>query len=238
MLEDMSIERVDKFGEKLRDQLQDIGRGAVWGTEFELSKPHGSDYYRVPVYVGGKPIKKNSIQLNGHTYYQPSYSSKGIQLKVIARFSSNPASPLPWEKKDAFEKTKNSHEFSIGGIDVFAISYDKLYEALLNEGEDSVMDEILEDLRASWSYANRQQPLEDSIDTELSEDRIDITLSIKAKYWSEFREIVAQQYRPRRKHPKRPSYAKLLDDAIDIALMSYINQWKDLEQDKDQPSEN
>ena len=46
MLNDMSIERVDKFVEKLRDRLQDIGRGAVWGAEFELSKPAGSDYYR------------------------------------------------------------------------------------------------------------------------------------------------------------------------------------------------
>lgn len=238
-MEDLSVERVDKFGEQLRDQLQDIGRGAVWGAEFDLSKPAGSDYYRAKVIIQGKPIDKNWIQLNGHTYYHPSYSSQGIPWKIQVRLSSNPASPLPWERKVPYEKNENPHERSISGIDVFAISYDKLYEALLNEGENSVMDEILEDLHVSWAYANGQQPPQDLANTnsEQSAGRVDITFSIDERIWSEFRAIVHQQYRPRRKHPKGPSYAKLLEDAVDSALMSYVNQWKGLCEGEDRASE-
>ena len=226
MLNDMSIERVDKFVEKLRDRLQDIGRSVVWGAEFELSKPAGSDYYRAKVIIQGKPIDKNWIQLNGHTYNHPSYTSQGIQWKIQARFSSNSASPLPWEKKEPYDKTKNSHEFSLGGMYIWAISYDKLYEALSNEGEDNVMDEILGDLRVSWSYANGQQLPQDSANSGLCTGRVDITLSISTAVWSEFQQIYAQRYRSRRKQPKRPSYAELRDDAVDDALRDYVTKWK------------
>ena len=236
MLNDDTIERVDKFGEKLRDKLQAIGRSAEWGAEFELSKPAVSDYYRAPVIVGGEPIKKNWIQLNGHTYFHPSYSSPK-PWKLQARYSSHPGSML-WEKKDPYQYDRQPQEWSLGGSDVWAISYDNLAEVLAKNNEDDIMDEIIEDLRVSWSYANGQKlPQKNSADAALTENRIDINLSIDAKVWSQFREIIQQQYRPRRKHPKRPSYGKLLDDAIDSALIRYINQWKDLGQNEGQSAE-
>lgn len=235
MLDDMSIERVDKFGEKLRDKLQFIGRGGGWGEKFELSKPAVSDYYRAPVVVGGKSIKKNWVQLNGHTYFHPSYSSPK-PWKLQARFSSDPGNML-WEKKDPYQYDRQPQEWSLGGSDVWAISYDNLAEALLNKNEDDIRDDILEDLRISWAYSNgRKLPPGNSIDTELSENRITVTLSIDSTIWSEFREIVGEQYRPRRKHPKRKPHAQLLHDAIDSALVSYVNQWKGLSQDENQAS--
>jgi len=63
--------------------------------------------------------------------------------------------------------------------------------------------------------------------------RVEVPLSIDSGIWSEFREVVGEQYRPRRKHKKRPSYAKLLDAAIDSALTLYVNQWNGSNQDAD-----
>jgi hypothetical protein len=84
----------------------------------------------------------------------------------------------------------------------------------------------------SWAYSNGQKlPPGNSAGTELSENRITVTFSIDSTIWSEFRRMVSKQYRPRRKHPKRKPHAQLLHDAIDSALVSYVNQWKDLDQD-------
>ena len=237
MLDDKSIEGVEKFGEKLRDRLQIIGNDSEWGAKFDLLKAGGSDYYSAKVIIEGEPIKKNWVQLNGQTYFHPSYTSPK-PWKLLARFSSPPGSLL-WEKKPPYIYNRQPKEWSLGGEDVWAISYENLAEALSNKSEDDIMDEILEDLRVSYCYANLQQPPQDSTNTlkPAGADRVDITFSIDEKIWSEFREIVAQQYRPRRKHPKRPSYAKLQNDAIDSALMLYINQWKGLGQDEDQASE-
>ena len=236
-LSNENIERVDKFGEKLRDRLQEIGHSALWGEEFEVSKPALSDYYRVKVMVNGKPIEKNWLQLNGHTYHHPNYASQGIPWKLHSRFSSNPASPLPWEKKEPYAKTNNNHEMSPGGKDVLSISYPTLYEALSEDGEEKVMDQILEDLHVSWAYNNGRGSSQNPDNLREQTNRTDVTLSVDATRYSEFRQIIAQQYRPRGKHPKRPSYAKLHNDAIDAAITLYIDLWKGPLQDKDQASE-
>lgn len=154
----------------------------------------------------------------------------------MARFSAPPGSLL-WEKKPPYIYNRIPLEWSLGGSHVWAISYENLAEALSTEIEDDIMDEILEDLRVSWSYANGQKlPPQNSVGTVLSGNRIDITLSIDGTVWSKFREMVAQQYRHRRKHLKRPSHTELLDDAIDSALTLYMNQRKGLGQDEDKAS--
>jgi hypothetical protein len=233
MLDDENIERVDKFGEKLRDQLQYIGRNAIWGAYFDLSKPAVSDYYRSPVVIEGKAIKKNWIQLNGHTYFHPSYSSPK-PWKLQSRFSSHPGSLL-WEKKDPYQYDRQPQEWSLGGSDVWAISYENLAGVLSSESEDDILDEILEDLRVSWSYANGQKlPTNDSFETESGENRVDITLSIDAKIWSDFQQVYALEYRSRKKLPKRPSYADLCNHAIDTALADYITKYNNISIPQDQ----
>ena len=67
--------------------------------------------------------------------------------------------------------------------------------------------------------------------------RVEIPLSLDSALWGKFRRIVEQQYRRRTKHPSRPSYGKLLEDAIDGALILYIDQCKELDTDKGQASQ-
>jgi len=224
MIDDEAIERVDRFGEKLRDKLKAVGREGRWGDKFDLSKPAVSDYYRSPVIVDGNPIKKNWIQLNGHTYFHPSYSSPK-PWKLQARFPSCPSNPL-WEGKPPYQRNRQPQEWSLGGSDVFAISYESLTEILSGESEDGVMDEILEDLRISWSYANGYFSQSNLSKIEASERRSDITLSINTELWSRFQTLYSLQYRSRKKHPKRPSYADLRNEAIDSAIADYIAKWK------------
>lgn len=224
MLQEGAIERVDRFAEKLRDRLQAIGKNGEWGEVFELSRPPASTHYRARVIVGGQPIDKNWIQLNFHSYDHPSYSSPKPWL-IQARFISPPGSPL-WEKKEQYIRNRPSREFSLGGLDVWAISYENLDQALSNQSEDDVIEEILRDLRVSWAYANGQQLPEDFLDSRQSAGRIDVTLSIDAALWAEFQQLYAQRYRSRKKHPKRPAYAELRDDAVHAALRDYIEKWR------------
>ena len=219
----IDIERVDKFGEKLRDRLQTIGNEASWGAKFDLSRPAVSDYYRAPVMVGGVGIKKNWIQLNGHTYFHRSYCSPE-PWKLQARFPSHPGSPL-WEKKPPYVHGSQPQEWSLGGPDVWAVSYENLSKALSDQGEDDVLDETLGDLRISWSYANGQPLPQDSVDDGGSAGRVDITLSIDTAVWRQFQQVYAQRYKSRRKHPKRKSYAELQNEAIDEALTQYVAKY-------------
>jgi len=228
VLDEANIERVDKFGEKVRDRLQAIGESGDWGAKFAISQPPVSDYYRAPVLVGGEPIRKNWLQLNGHTYFHPSYSSPR-PWKLQARFASPPDSPL-WEKKTPYVHNRQPQEWSLGGLDVWAISYEKLAEALSEEKEDDIMDEILRDLALSWAYTNGQELPQDSASSRQSDDRVEVTLSISSSVWSEFQRVYSQQYRSRRKHPRRPSYARLRDDAVDVALMEYVTRRQKLRQ--------
>jgi hypothetical protein len=90
---------------------------------------------------------------------------------------------------------------------------------------------------------HKNQIKEDIMDDNLSKQsyqcagRVNIPVSVDSAIWAEFRKTVEKQYRPRKKYPKRPSYAKLLEDAVDSALMAYVNEWKGLGQDEDQTSE-
>ena len=222
MLDEMSIERVDKLVEKLRDRLQDIGRSGQWGALFELSKAPGSDYYRAPVMVGGKAIKKNWVQVNGSTYFHPSYSSP-LRWKIQARFGSRPRSPL-WKKKEPYIHNRQPLEWSIAGSDVYGISYESLAEALSKGNEDDIIiDEILQDLRISWAYANG---LQDFAESGVAEGDTYLTLRIDKNLWDEFQNLYSQQYRSRKKHPKRPSYAELEYWAVHTALKDYITKYK------------
>jgi len=226
MLDLANIEHVDKFSEKLRDRLQVIGRNGEWGAVFELSKAAGSDYYRAPVIIVGKAIKKNWLQLNGSTYFHPSYSSPK-PWKIQARFEYHlPPNSHLWEKKIPYVYNRQPLEWSIGGTDVWAIPYEKLAEALSSESEDDVLDQILGDLRVSHAYANGHQILQDSDDSIQSTGRVNVMLSVDAEVWSKFEQVYSHRYRSRKKHPKRPSYASLRDDAIDTALRDYVTKCK------------
>ena len=232
MLNEDSIQRVNHFLEKLKDRLKTIGMKALWGAPFELSPAPRSDYDRAPVNdVEGQPIRKNWLQINNNTYFHPSYTSPK-PWACQARFFSTPGGPL-WEKKEPYVYDRQPREFSLGGLDVYAISYDKLDEALANRSEDDIMEEVLADLRISWAYSNGQQLPQDSADSMQSAGRVDITLSISASVWSEFQKVYAQRYRSRRKHTKRPSYAELRDDAVNAAFRDYIDKCKKESQDED-----
>ncbi|MGQ9545965.1 MAG: hypothetical protein ACUVTR_02200 [Dehalococcoidia bacterium] len=272
MLND-SIRRVDEFGERLKDRLQNalrewlqsIGIEGELLEELSLKKADKSDYWSAKVrgFDGnGNPIavRKNWVQLNGQTHDHPSYSSPK-PWKLLSRFCSPPSSLL-WEKKPPYIHNRQPYlEWSPGGQDVWAVSYESLAEALSRQSESDVMDEIMEDLHTSWAYAfhiqldpefvsnafegsgsRGQQPPSQRPQYPTNNakpgggDRVVITLSINSAVWDEFRQIVRNQYRPRRKHPRRPSYAKLLENAIDSALMTYVNQWKGRGEDEDQMS--
>lgn len=255
----------DRLQVMLRDWLQGIGIEGELLEELSLKKAGKSDYWSAKVRGfdrdgNPKATNKNWVQLNNRTYYHPSYSSPK-PWRLLSRFSSPPSSLL-WEKKPPYVYNRQPQEWSPGGPDVWGVCYESLAEALSKQSENDIMDEILEDLHTSWAYAfgiqlhpdfvssgsegpdngEQQQPSQlpqdsTNIVKPEGEDRVDITLSIDEKVWSEFRVIVHQQYRPRKKHPKRPSYAKLLEDAVDSALMSYVNQWKGLCEGEDRGSE-
>jgi hypothetical protein len=224
MLEEKDIKAVDDFGELLIEALSGIGERGDWGAKFTVSKAPGSDYRRSPVISGGVPIKKNWVQVNGQTYSHPSYSSPK-PWKVQARFASSPGSPL-WEKKPPYERDRQPLEWSLGGLDVWAISYESLSKALSERRMYEVRDEILTDLRASWAYANGQMPRQQYPADAGPGNRIEVSLSIDSKIWSEFQQIYAKRYRSRKKQPKRPSYGQLRDEALDDALRDYIEKWR------------
>lgn len=230
MLDDISINRVDRFGENLRDELQDIAQDGRWGAKFDLSRAPTSDYYRARLIIGDKPQKKNFVQLNGHTYGLASYADYDDGdwkfWKLLARYSSHPGSPL-WEKKKPYEhdriiKDKKIQEWALGGSDVWAISYERLSDALSNNGAEDIKEEIMQDLKVAWAYANGRKY---STDIDQLSNRIEITLSIDRKVWSGFQEAYARLYMPRKKHPKRPSYAELRNQAVDSALVDYVKKW-------------
>jgi len=238
VLDEISIRRVDEFGDKLRDRLEAIGRGAEWGASFEFLKAPASDYYRAQVIVGDKT--KNYIQLNGYVHDNLSYSQLTPSFppkpwKIQARFGSVPGSPL-WEKKEPYVRNRQPQDFSIGGQDIWAICYEKLAEVLSNGSDDDVMDEILSDLRISWAYANGQA-FPQGYASRQSESRVTVTLSIDATAWSEFQKAYAQLYRSRRRHPKRPSYAELQNNAVDTALSDYVNKCRGMNQVEEQATE-
>lgn len=220
MIDESYIKRVDGFGEKLKDLLSRIGEGGKWGAKVTVSKLPGSDYWRSQVIAEGEPQKKNWVQINGRTYSHPSYSSPK-PWKIQARFASPPGSPL-WEKKLPYIRSRQPLEWSLGGLDVWAISYESLSKALSEQEERDIVNEILADLAASWAYANGRTQARDSVKVGEPHDRVQIPLSIDPAIWAEFQQSYARGYSSRRKHPKRPSYAKLRDDAIDEAFLDYV----------------
>lgn len=216
------IKQVDKFAEKLRDDLTMIGERGDWGANFTVSKAQVSDYWRSQVIERGEPVKKNWLQLNGQTYSHPSYRSPKA-WKVQARFDSPPDSPL-WEKKPAYIRDRQPLEWSLGGLDVWAIAYERLSAAFEVLGEADVEFEILSDLRSSWAYANSQKQELVGSSSE-PQGRVQVTLSINSEIWGDFQQASSRDYRSRRKHSNRPSYAKLREEAIDEALLDYIAKY-------------
>ena len=230
MLSDDNVESVDQFSEKLRDRLKAISRSREWGIEFEFTRPPGSDYYRSQIMITGQKKRKNWLMLNGHTYHHPSYSSP-IPWKIQARFPSTPG-PL-WQKKEPqYQYNRNPHEWSLAGADVYCVGYETLYEALLNQKEEDLMEEILDDLRLSCSYSNGQQPPsvpqspEDSDDSWQPPGTVSITIDVDTELWNEFSEIYTSKYRSRKHRPKRSSYADLRFWAVYHALSDYIDNPK------------
>jgi len=235
MLDNSSIECVDKFAEALQKQLERIGECGEWGATFKVEKAANSDYWhsKVQVIVEGelepRSINKNWIQLNGRTYSHRSYSSPK-PWKLQARFLLPPVSPL-WEKKPPYIYNRPVLEWSLGGPDVWAISYENLAKALSDRKVEDVSDEIIKDLRVSWAYSNKTDIAKGSAYSVQSYGRVRVTISINEKLWSEFEQLYSQRYRSRKKHPKRPSYAELRDSAIDEALKNYVKDAKKREEE-------
>jgi len=228
------IERVDKFAEKLKNDLTAIGERGDWGAKFTVSKAQVSDYWRSQVIVKGEPVKKNWLQLNGQTYSHPSYRSPKA-WKIQARFDSPPDSPL-WEKKPPYIRDRQPLEWSLGGLDVWAIAYESLSTALEVQDEEDVEYEILSDLKSSWAYANSQKQ-DQVISSNEPQGRVQVTLSINSEIWGDFQRASLQDYRSRRKYSNRPSYAKLRDEAINEAMLNYIAARKAPEDNNDKQSE-
>ena len=57
------------------------------------------------------------------------------------------------EKKPPYVYNRQPLEWSAGGADVWAVSYESLAEVSSKQNENDIMDEILEDLHTSWAYA-------------------------------------------------------------------------------------
>ncbi len=148
-----AVDKVNKLGEKLIEQLETISKQGVWGQVFPFAKAPGSDYWGSPALRGGMPIRKKWVQINGHTYYHPSYASPK-PWKIQARFSIDPGSGL-WEKKPPYVHNRKPLEWSLGGGDVWAVSYETISKVIDNTGEQGLIDKLLADLKVSWGYAGR-----------------------------------------------------------------------------------
>lgn len=148
-----AVDKIDKLGEKLIGQLVEIAGQGPWGAVFPFAKAPGSDYWGSPSLRGGMPIRKKWVQVNGHTYYHPSYASPK-PWKIQARFTTEPGSGL-WEKKPPYVHNRKPLEWSLGGGDVWAVSYEAILKAIDTIGEPGLVEKLLADLKVSWEYAGR-----------------------------------------------------------------------------------
>lgn len=146
-----AVNKIDELGDKLIKQLEAVAKQGLWGQVFPCAKAPGSDYWGSPSLRGGIPIRKKWVQLNGHTYYHPSYASPK-PWKIQARFSTDPGSGL-WEKKPPYVHNRKPLEWSLGGGDVWAVSYEAISKAMDNIGESGLIEKLLVDLKVSWEYA-------------------------------------------------------------------------------------
>jgi len=146
-----AVDKVNNLGDKLIEKLEKIAGQGSWGQVFPFAKAPGSDYWGSPSLRSGMPIRKKWVQINGHTYYHPSYASPK-PWKIQARFSGESGSGL-WEKKPPYVHNRKPLEWSLGGGDVWAVSYEALSKTVDNTGEQGLIDKLLADLKASWGYA-------------------------------------------------------------------------------------
>jgi hypothetical protein len=144
MLDQSAVSSVDKLGEVLRYKLEDAANGK-WEKPFEFGKATKSDYWR-----GKVSASRNWVQLNGRVYGHPSYDN----WKIQARFSHTPKSGF-WQKKQPYKYNRSPQEWSLGGSNVWAISYEDLLSLLQKASTEDVVAKLLEDLKDSWTHLNK-----------------------------------------------------------------------------------
>ena len=149
--------QVDNFGVILVQELIRIANTGEWGGDFIYEHAPNSNY------SGGRfgtrlfPRRGKWCQINDSTYGQGSYASddedgKVRYWKLQARFQSPPPSGL-WIKKKPYIYNRKPREWSLGGTDVWGMSFEMVWEALQLHGQKRLIGIILDDLKLSWRTA-------------------------------------------------------------------------------------
>lgn len=149
--------QVDNFGVDLVKNIREIAESGQWGGDFIYEHAPNSKYSGGRLGTKLVPRRGKWCQINDSTYGQPSYASvanDGINRhwKLQARFKSQPTSGL-WIKKQPWVHNRKPREWSLGGKDVWGMSYEMIWESLQKFGRKVLLDLVLKDLRKSWSTA-------------------------------------------------------------------------------------
>lgn len=157
MLGNYERSQVDNLGVVLNRELIRIANTGAWGGDFIYEHAPNSSYSGGRLGTKLYPRRRKWCQINDSTYGQESYASKAEDdaqhhWKLQARFRSSPLSGL-WIKKKPYIYNRKPREWSLGGEDVWGMSYEMVWEALQRYGQKRLLDVLLGDLKLSWKTA-------------------------------------------------------------------------------------
>ncbi len=149
--------QVDNFGVILVRELTRIANAGEWGGDFIYEHAPNSSYSGGRMGTILSPRRGKFTQINDSVYGQKSYASEDENgqvrdWKLQARFQSVPPSGL-WIKKKPYIYNRKPRDWSLGGDDVWGISYEMVWEALQVHGQKKLIGIILDDLKLSWRTA-------------------------------------------------------------------------------------
>jgi len=150
--------QVDNFGVMLNQHLHRIAESGEWGGDFIYEHAPNSSYSGGRLGTKLFPRRGKFNQINDSTYGQESYASEAengakMHLKLQARFSASPPPSGLWVKKKPYIYNRKPRDWSLGGADVWGMSYEMVWEALQTYGQENLLDLVLKDLQLSWRTA-------------------------------------------------------------------------------------
>lgn len=149
--------QVDNFGVLLNQELIRIANSGEWGGDFIYEHAPNSNYSGGRLGTKTFPRRGKWCQINDSTYGQESYASEvedGTKhyWKLQARFKTKPPSGL-WIKKMPYIYNRKPREWSLGGSDVWGMSYEMVWDALQKQGQSELLKIVSHDLKLSWKTA-------------------------------------------------------------------------------------
>ncbi len=157
MLGNYERSQVDNLGVVLNQEMIKIANSGEWGGDFIYEHASNSNYSGGRLGTRLYPRRGKWCQINDSTYGQESYASEGEDgtshhWKLQARFRYSPHSGL-WIKKKSYIYNRKPREWSLGGDDVWGMSYEMVWEALQRFGQKKLLEIVLADLKLSWKKA-------------------------------------------------------------------------------------